>query len=160
VNVDQIASVDAGGAYSAASGTGTGAYRLVREEQGEWRISEAPDGILLDADALGLEYQKYWLKYYDNSWRYLVPDVRWFPRRTAMATSVTRALLSGQPSPWLAPAVRSAFTEDVALAGDAVLVDASQVASVSLTRTALSASSTELARMRTQLESSLAGAGV
>lgn len=160
VNVDQIASVDAGGAYSAASGTGTGAYRLVREEQGEWRISEAPDGIFLDADAFGQVYQKYSLKYFDHSWTHLVPDVRWFPRRTAMATSVTRALLSGQPSPWLAPAVRSAFTEDVALAGDAVLVDASQVASVSLTRTALSASSTELARMRTQLESSLAGAGV
>src|SRR5690606_14092212 len=94
------------------------------------------------------------------SWAHLVPDVRWFPRRPAMATSIARALISGQPSGWLAPAVRTAFSDDVSLAGDAVQVDTSQVASVALTRTALAASSTDLARMRTQLEASLAGVGV
>lgn len=160
VQVEQIASVDKEGAYSAASGAGTAAYRLERREDGEWRISEAPDGIFLDADTFGQVYQKYSLNYFDQSWTHLVPDVRWFPRRTAMATSVARALISGQPSPWLAPAVRSAFSDDVSLSGDAVLVDSAQVASVALSRAALSASSTVLARMRTQLESSLVGAGV
>lgn len=161
VQLDQIASVDAVGSYSSVPpAPGKLSYRLERDQGGEWRISEAPDGIVLDADTFGQVYQKYALKYYDSSWTKLVSDARWFPRRAAMATSISRALISGQPSAWLAPAVRSAFSEEVSLAGDAVVVDASQVATVSLSRAALSASSTVLARMRTQLEASLAPAGV
>jgi len=99
------------------------------------------------------------LKYFDPTWNHLVPDVRWFPRRPAMATTVVRALVTGEPSEWLAPAVRP-FSSDVGMVGDAVTVDESQVASVPLTRAALSASPTDLARMRTQLEASLEGAGV
>ncbi|SJN30903.1 LpqB [Microbacterium esteraromaticum] len=160
VQWNQIASIDADGAYSAASGTAKAVYRVVREPGGEWRISKAKDGIVLDADNLNQVYRKYSLKYFDQSWTHLVPDVRWFPRRVAMATTITRAVLSGEPSGWLAPAVRTAFPPDVVLVGDAVPVDPSQVASVSLSRTALAASGSVLARMRTQLEASLAGAGV
>jgi len=157
---DQVASVDADGAYSAQTGPATATYQLKRNEDGEWRIAKADDGIVLDAETFLRVYQKYSLKYFDPSWTHLVPDVRWFPRRPAMATSIARALISGKPSGWLAPAVRTAFSDDVALAGDAVQVDTSQVASVALTRTALAASSTDLSRMRTQLEASLAGVGV
>ena len=160
VELDQIASVSAEGVYRAAGGTAKATYRLVRPQGGEWRISEAKDGITLDIGTFGQVYEKFSLKYFDPSWSHLVPDVRWFPRLEAMATTVTRALVSGEASEWLAPAVRTAFPADVSLVGDAVPVDASQVASVSLSRSALSASSTVLARMRTQLEASLAGSGV
>jgi hypothetical protein len=156
----QVASVDADGAYSAQTGPAKATYQLKRNDDGEWRIAKADDGIVLDAETFLRVYQKYALKYFDPSGKHLVPDVRWFPRRPAMATSIARALISGKPSGWLEPAVRTAFSDDVALAGDAVQVDASQVASVALTRTALAASSTDLARMRTQLEASLAGVGV
>lgn len=157
---DQVASVDETGAYNAQSGPAKATYQLVRNEDGEWRIDKADDGIVLDAETFVRVYQKYALKYFDPSWTHLVPDVRWFPRRPAMATSIARALISGQPSDWLAPAVRTAFSGDISLAGDAVQVDTSQVASVALARSALATSSTDLARMRTQLEASLAGAGV
>ncbi|BDZ38744.1 LpqB family beta-propeller domain-containing protein [Microbacterium suwonense] len=157
---DQVASVDVNGAYSATSKPATATYQLQRTEGGEWRISKAINGIVLDAETFLQVYQKYALKYFDPSWTHLVPDVRWFPRRPAMATTISRALITGQPSEWLAPAVRTAFSADMSLAGDAVTVDPSQVASVALSRTVLSASSSELARMRTQLEASLAGAGV
>lgn len=157
---EQVASVDASGAYAGESGLAKATYKLKRAKGGEWRISEANDGIVLDEATFPRVYQKYALKYFDPAWKHLVPDVRWFPRRPAMATSIARALISGKPSEWLAPAVRSAFTEDVSLAGDAVTVDSSQVATVALSRTALSASQTDLSRMRTQLEESLAGAGV
>ncbi len=160
VQLDQIASVDADGAYSAATGQAKATYRLVRAEGGEWRISEAKDGITLDIETFAKVYEKFSLKYFDPSWSHLVPDVRWYPRRAAMATTITRAVISGTPTDWLAPAVQTAFPADVALVGDAVPIDADQVASVSLTRSALSASSAVLARMRTQLEASLAGAGV
>lgn len=169
VQLDQVAELDGTGAYSEATGTARTAFRLVREKGGEWRISEAQDGIVLDADSFSRAYKKHALQYFDQSWTHLVPDVRWFPaawptaadaRRGSMATVITRALVAGEPSPWLAPAVRSAFVGDVALARDAVPVDSSQVAEVALTRAALSASGQALARMRTQLEASLAGLGV
>ncbi|UNK69690.1 LpqB family beta-propeller domain-containing protein [Microbacterium sp. H1-D42] len=160
VQLDQIAGVSAEGEYSAGVGTAKATYRLARDPGGEWRISEAKDGITLDIDTFSKVYEKFSLKYFDKTWTHLVPDVRWFPRGTAMATTVARALVSGVPSDWLAPAVQTAFPADVSLVGDAVPIDPAQVASVSLTRTALSTSSTVLARMRTQLEASLAGAGV
>ncbi len=157
---NQVASVDAAGAYNAQAGPAKATYQLKRDKDGEWRITKTDDGIVLDAETFQRVYQKYALKYFDPSWAHLVPDVRWFPRRPAMATSIARALISGKPSAWLAPAVRTAFSDDVSLAGDAVQVDTSQVASVALNRTALAASSTDLSRMRTQLEASLAGVGV
>lgn len=159
VTLDQIASVDADGAYTADDGIAKATYRLEREQGGEWRISEARDGVTLDAETFGQVYEKFALKYFDPTWTHLVPDVRWFPRRAAMATTVVRALISGEPSEWLAPAVRP-FSADVGMVGDSVTVDESQVASVPLTRAALSASPTDLARMRTQLEASLEGSGV
>ena len=160
VQLDQIAGVSAEGAYSAAAGVAKATYRLERESGGEWRISEAKDGITLDISTFSKVYQKFSLKYFDKTWTHLVPDVRWYPRGTAMATTVARALIAGEPSEWLAPAVQTAFPADVSLVGDAVPIDQSHVASVSLTRAALSSSSTALARMRTQLEASLAGTGV
>lgn len=160
VELDQIASVDADGAYSAAAGAAKATYRLERKPGGEWRISEAKDGITLDIDTFSKVYEKFSLKYFDSNWTHLVPDVRWYPRRAAMATTITRAVISGTPTDWLAPAVQTAFPADVSLVGDAVPIDSSQVASVSLTRSALSTSSSVLARMRTQLEESLSGAGV
>lgn len=160
VRLDQVASVNADGAYSAETGTAKAMYRLVREKGGEWRIAEAArDGITLDVETFAQVYEKFSLKYFDPTWTHLVPDVRWFPRRAAMATTVVRALISGEPSEWLAPAVRP-FSSDVEMVGDSVTVDTSQVASVPLTRSALSASPTDLARMRTQLEASLEGSGV
>ncbi|MEE2814101.1 MAG: GerMN domain-containing protein, partial [Actinomycetota bacterium] len=159
VSLAQVASVDGTGAYSADTGTANATYRLVREKGGEWRIAEAPDGVTLDVETFSQVYEKFSLKYFDPTWTHLVPDVRWFPRRAAMATTVVRALISGEPSEWLAPAVRP-FSSDVEMVGDAVTVDAAQVASVPLNRAALSASPTDLARMRTQLEASLQGAGV
>ncbi len=50
---------------------------------------------------------------------FLVPDVRWFPTTNA-ATRITRALVNGSPSSWLADAVEDAFPESVTLARPSV----------------------------------------
>ncbi|UWF78212.1 LpqB family beta-propeller domain-containing protein [Microbacterium neungamense] len=159
VRFNQVASVDATGAYTEQAGQAQAAFHLVRVD-GEWRIAEAPDGIVLDSDSFAQVYDSHALQYFDATWSRLVPDVRWFPRRGSMATSITRALVTGEPAPWLAPAVRSAFTGEIGLDRNAVPVDSSQVAEVSLNRAALSIDPTTLARMRTQLEASLADLGV
>lgn len=161
VLLDQIAQVDQTGAYTELSGAAAVAsFTLARNDDGEWRITQAADGIVLDADAFTQVYRRYSLQYYDQSWTHLVPDVRWFPRRTQISTTLTQALIAGDPSAWLAPAVRSAFPSDVELARDSVPVDTEKVATVELTSSALSLDAGELARMRTQLEATLSPAGV
>lgn len=160
VQTELVASVDETGAYVEAPGTGDLPFRLVRDSDGEWRISDAPDGIVIDENRFPVVFDGYPLNYFDRSWKRLVPDVRWFPRRAAIATPIVQALIGGAPSPWLEPAVQSAFPPDVRLALDAVRIDSEQVADVALNRAALALDQTTLARMRTQLQQTLNDAGV
>nr|WP_314843574.1 LpqB family beta-propeller domain-containing protein [uncultured Microbacterium sp.] len=159
VKFDQVASVDGTGAYSEASGASTSAFVVVKSA-GQWRIAEAPDGVVIDQSRFPRVYDDYALQYYDQSWERLVPDVRWFPRRATIATTIAQSLIGGAPSPWLDPAVQSAFPPGVQLARDAVPIDADQVADVALNRAAASLDQTTLARMRTQMQATLTAAGV
>ncbi len=157
-----VASLDATGVYSSSSGGSSETpFELVRNEDDEWRIVSALDGIVLDEESFRTVFRRYSLQYFDPVWEHLVPDPRWFPRRDSVVTTITRALVAGDPSGWLADSVRSAFPSEVLLAHDAVPVGADdQIAEVALTETALALDETTLGRMRTQLERSLAGTGV
>lgn len=159
VTFDQLASVDATGAYSESFGASNSAFVVVFVD-GQWRISEAPDGVVIDESRFSRVYDDFALQYYDQTWERLVPDVRWFPRRATVATTIAQSLIGGAPSPWLDPAVQSAFPQGVQLARDAVPIDADQVADVALNRDALSLDPKTLARMRTQLQATFAAAGV
>ncbi|MFS0893327.1 LpqB family beta-propeller domain-containing protein [Microbacterium sp. 179-I 3D3 NHS] len=159
VLLDLVASVDESGAYSEAPGASNVMFTLERREDGEWRITKAPDGIVIDEQRFPNVYEGYALQYFDSGWARLVPDVRWFPRRQSAATTVTQALIGGSPSAWLDPAVQSAFPADVQLAQDAVPIT-DQVAEVALTRPASGLDQVTLSRMRTQLQATLRAAGV
>lgn len=159
VELDLIASVDEAGAYADASGASSVSFTLERMDDGEWRITEAPDGIVLDDSRFAKVYDGYPLQYFDLTWSRLVPDMRWFPRRQNAATTVTQALVEGAPSEWLDPAVQGAFPTDVQLAQDAVPLTG-QVAEVALTSPAVGLDDTTLSRMRTQLQATLKAAGV
>ena len=104
-------------------------YRFEQVE-GEWRISIAPTGILIDQVSFAQVFREYTLYFFDPTHRYLVPDVRWYAGRDSAQTSIVQALLAG-PAEWLAPGVVSAFPEGVELDPAAVPV-AGGVASVSL----------------------------
>lgn len=159
VTLDLVASVDDSGGYSEARGSSNVAFTLQRMENGEWRITQAPDGVVIDETRFPKVFEGYSLQYFDIGWSRLVPDMRWFPRRQSPATTVTRALIGGAPSEWLDPAVQNAFPADVQLAQDAVPI-VGQVADVALTRPAASLDAATLARMRTQLQATLRAAGV
>lgn len=161
VVLDQVARIDETGEYVELTGDdAVASFEVERNDEGEWRIAVADDGIFLDAEAFSQVYRRYSLQYFDHSWNHLVPDVRWYPRRQTIVTTLTRALLNGEPSEWLAPAVRSAFPADVSLARESVPVSAEKVATVDLTQTAAGLDPTQIARMRTQLEATLRPAGV
>ncbi|GAA4485195.1 LpqB family beta-propeller domain-containing protein [Microbacterium panaciterrae] len=163
LGLQQTANVDENGNYSgsAVSGSSELPFSLAKGADGQWRITSAPDGIVLDAQsfAAGDVFAPYALEYFDPTWTYLVPDVRWFPKRENTASRIVQSLVTGKPSPWLTNGVRTAFTGDVALARNTV-TPVAQVAEVALTDAALSADAATLARMRTQLERSLADLGV
>ena len=159
VRLDLVAIVDEAGAYAEAPGSSPTMFALERMDDGEWRITQAPDGIVIDEPRFSNVFDGYPLQYFDGAWSRLVPDVRWFPRRQSPATTVTQALIDGSPSPWLGPAVQTAFPADVQLAQDAVLIT-DQVAEVALTRPAVGLDQVTLSRMRTQLQETLKAAGV
>jgi hypothetical protein len=72
---------------------------------GKWRISSAPNLTILLRPNFGLLFQPISVYFWDKSLTYLVPEVRWFPTKAAIATKVINALLDG-PSAWLEPAVQ------------------------------------------------------
>ncbi|KHK98902.1 hypothetical protein LK09_08595 [Microbacterium mangrovi] len=152
------AGVDATGAYTPSEGGQTPLPFTLVKVDGQWRISKAPNGVVLGADQFGSVYRQYELMYFDPTWKYLVPDVRWFPATNAV-TQIAKELIDGKPSPWLAGSIASAFPDNVALDPPSVAVD-SGAAKVPLSGGALAAQQTTLDRMQTQLEASLKTAGV
>ncbi|KQO99471.1 LpqB family beta-propeller domain-containing protein [Leifsonia sp. Leaf264] len=123
--------------------------------KGEWRISKAPQGTLIDETTFPQVFNSYPLYFYDTSYTHMVPDLRWFPRRVSTPTQIVRELLAG-PSEWLAGAVVSAFPEGATLTADTVTV-LSRDAQVPLNSDALRADQATLQRMKLQLVESLSG---
>lgn len=94
----------------------------MEQVQGEWRVAKIPSGIMLStADAASL-LQSHELYFYSSSYRYWVPDVRWFVNRQGIAANIVQALIDG-PAPYLQGAVTSAFPENAALAVESVPIE-------------------------------------
>ncbi|WP_434613560.1 LpqB family beta-propeller domain-containing protein [Arthrobacter sp. A5] len=116
--------VDANGILTPAE---AGAVETVKfglvKEDGEWRISSVPDGIMLQSANFATLYSPYSLYFYDPSFAYAVPDIRWLAgKATTRATSIVRAMLNG-PAPYLKGAVASAFPDGIRLVRDSVPIN-------------------------------------
>lgn len=121
----------------------------LEEVAGQWRIATPPQGLVIrDADFDG-EFRAYNLFYFDPSFSALVPDPVYLPTRARLPTLLAQELLEG-PSPWLAPAVATAFPDGTELAVDAVAVTGGE-AEIRLTEDALAAAQEQRGRMVTQL---------
>ncbi len=141
VTVSVTAYVDASGVYTELPQPEIQElpYTFEQNADGEWRISSAPEGILLTSARFASTFGAYPLYFFDPGWRGLVPDVRWFPNTASRADRIVKELLAG-PSPWYGNGVLvSAFpsgtkldpgvevaggTATVGLAGDIASQDA------------------------------------
>ena len=124
------------------------------EEDGQWRISSAPSGIVLTADSFTRVFTQRALYFFDPSYQYLVPDLRWFANRPGVNVRVTASLLEG-PASWLGQGVLiSEFPEGTTLGDDLVGID-SGIASVDLSEQARETTALQRDRMRQQLSASL-----
>ncbi|MCA1943393.1 MAG: GerMN domain-containing protein, partial [Yonghaparkia sp.] len=155
-SVPIVASVDAVGRYSVSDSTSSQtlpAFRFV-QEGGEWRIAELGDGILISQQAFPSAFSQHTIYYWDSAFRNLVPDLRWFPTRSEVATRIVRAVLE-PPTSWLGQgATVSAIPEGTELALSPVAVVAG-TAQIDLTSEVLSLSERERQRVRLQLAASL-----
>ncbi|WP_144714115.1 LpqB family beta-propeller domain-containing protein [Curtobacterium pusillum] len=149
------ATVDADGEYTQAvrPTSSTLTFQFTRQD-GEWRIAYAPDGIILSPVNFESVFQQHALYFFDPTYKFLVPDERWFLARSSTSTRIASALLAG-PADWLKGAVVSSFPEGTQLSLNAVTID-NGTALVDLSSDALRASSQDKVRMREQLSKSLA----
>ena len=95
----------------------------VAEVEGQQRIVDAPDGTVIQVTQFPVLFSSQKLYFFDPTYKYLVPDVRWFVNRTGIAAAVVGALLNG-PAPYLSSAVYSAFPEGTELSRSAIPVEA------------------------------------
>lgn len=122
VDVSPTASLGENGEYQlAAAQTPIPLDYDFEQVDGQWRIANAPRGILIESSNFVRVFRSHTLVFLDPSEQYAVPDVRWFAGREVVQTKVVQALLAG-PAEWLAPGVVSAFPEEARLEADAVPV--------------------------------------
>jgi hypothetical protein len=134
-------------------------FGMVKED-GEWRISTPPPGLMVAEFAFSSFYQSYDLYFVGNG-SALVPNPIYLPNlrnQAGIASVLMRALLNG-PSDWLAPAVTSAIPEGTALSVDAVTIT-DGVAQVALSDNVLSLNDGQRSLMAAQVLYTLRPTGI
>lgn len=154
VDVSLGAKLDEHGRYSDLSPAenATLRFQLVREA-GEWRIAAAPNLTVVTQPVFSVVFSAFPIYFVDTRYRFLIPDLRWFPSRASTPTRLVTALLAG-PSSWLDNAATSAIPEGTGLTINAVSVEAG-VARVDFDANALAADAASRQVMLTQLRSTL-----
>lgn len=159
LSVEPVATVDTRGIYRTAEQSETElAFELVEQDDGQWRISRAPAGIVLDRDHFPNVYSDFTLFFYDATWQRLVPDVRWYPEGTTETRIVNELLLGA--GPYTEGGVKSAVPTGTRLATGGVTVGDDGSAEITLSAEAGGTDAGVAARMTTQLSASLESVGV
>lgn len=156
VSTVAVARVTSQGRYlELAPGTVARARFGVTKVGGEWRL-ELPItgfGLWLDTNAFDRLYTNRNVFFVTPSGRRLVPDSRWFPNGSRLATTLARAQLDPVPA-YLAGAVASGVPSGTQLAVNAVPVDNGR-AQVNLSAVALEADPDDRTAMWAQLTATL-----
>ncbi len=96
---------------SGSDGTGPLPFTLVNTD-GQWRISVAPQDLLLTPTQFADDYELRNLYFFDPNYHYLVPDPVYVPLQASASALTTRLVdyLEKQPQDWLADgATQTAF---------------------------------------------------
>jgi len=159
LDVKPVAFVDADGNYARAESPAPISQTFTfTKVKGQWRISKAPNGIVIGDAQFGDVFSAHELYFFSPDYRYLVPDERWFPTSPASTRArIVKELVSVGPAKWLSGAVVSAFPPGSQLTIDSVPAT-NGVADVDLNSTAGGADPLALARMNLQLTTSLTSA--
>jgi hypothetical protein len=106
VPFDLVGTMNGDGRYAPTpAAANSQSFTVARDDEGKWRISVAPAGILLSLGEFVTQFRAATAYFIDTSGRTLVPDVRWFTRAGA-AAGIVEAFLAGPPE-WLAATTRN-----------------------------------------------------
>lgn len=154
LSIGVSAVVDGQGHYSVRpAGTTQNLSFKMALVNGQWRITEAPNAVVMIRPVFEVIFHSYAVYYFDRTYNYLVPDLRWFPARASTATRLVSAILAG-PSKWLSDAIAPAMPSGTKLAIDSVTVD-KKTAVVNLSVAALQASRLQKQRFKAELTATL-----
>jgi hypothetical protein len=153
LKVHYDARVEADGTYISEPGESRILEFRLLQENGEWRISSAPNLTVLLMPNFKVLFKAVPVYFWDKSFSYLVPDIRWFPTRASLATKLTNALIAG-PAKWLSPAVQNILPEGTKLNINSVTVD-NGTASIDFNSSALKIPSWKRPYLRSQLLATL-----
>lgn len=147
------ATVDQYGRFESVTPSTTNLRFRVGLENGEWRITSAPNLTVVTVPVFGVVFSQFPIYFLDSTSTQLVPDLRWFPSRASIATQLVSALLEG-PQGWLNDSVLSAIPAGTQLQLNAVVIQ-DGVALVDLDANAISADNRQRGLLLTQLRSTL-----
>lgn len=103
-----VGRLGSGGVYQPENSPYEEEVTLERGDTG-WRLSDLPDGVVLDRSDFVGAYQAHDLYYLDPTKRFLVPDRRWIYNRQENIGFSLVSLLAGGPRNQLQNAVETAF---------------------------------------------------
>jgi hypothetical protein len=141
------------GTYEATPGASRDLDFRLLQENGEWRISSAPNLTTLLRPNFQVLFQAVPVYFWDRAFAYLVPEIRWFPTKASLATRLTNAMIAG-PSAWLEPAVQNILPAGTKLNINSVTVTGG-VASIDFNSTALKIPTWKRPYLRSQLQATL-----
>ena len=151
VTVPVAGFVDEMGVYTEEpEGTTKTARFELTEVNGQWRIAQLDDGVLISAVNFGTQYRQVPLAFFSGDGKYIIPDPRWFPEQNSASFAV-RALLEG-PAQWLRPGVLSPIPPGTTAEPVSV---SDGTAEVRLSQAALAASPSDRQMLVAQLEHTL-----
>lgn len=122
--------LDEWGRFASAHSPYAFAFQLVQEE-GEWRIGNAPEGVLVSRFIFERYYAHVTTYFLSRSGNYVVPDMIHLPEALLTPSRIVESQIAG-PSPKLAPAVKNAIPSSATLGPRGASLDAEGTASVSL----------------------------
>jgi hypothetical protein len=94
------------GAYRAGRAPSPYTFRL-KKVNGNWRIDNPPQGLLLESGTFDASYHPYEIYFLDSTRTKVVPDVRWYAAAPDTLPSLLVTAIEHGPSEWLAEAVLS-----------------------------------------------------
>lgn len=146
----QVGRVGADGAFSHQEGQLRHDFGMVRDVDGQWRISNPPQGLLISQYLFGKFYQQASVYFFDPTWRTLVPDPVFLARGNQTPTALLQGLLRG-PTDWLKPAVVSAVPAQAKLNVQAAYLDTRGVVEISLNEAIQGLAEDQRSRMAAQI---------
>lgn len=139
---------------STKPGTQSNMEFSLRQENGEWRIASAPDGLLISQSEFQTIFLNYSLQFFTSDYSYLVPDSRWFLRSSSTPTALINELLSG-PASYLSGAVVTSIPDGAKLSDSNVVTIENGVAHIALSNQGEAPSDKEKGLIREQIASTL-----